>query len=151
MTLYEIMYALEHRLLPNLFYKDKMKFIAILLDHPEVLNEFFDKMCQQEKIVNPYTKDDFQAEPYRVNDEIVMAKITFPEPIQEPLCYCVYLLFDLNFKQANYYCIERGTDENDLYVCSWDAKENHYNYGHCTWQDDYERCKELFLNQVYKN
>ncbi len=48
---------------------------------------------EQEGVSNPYTEDDFDVIASKVTEDILMLKVTFPEPEEEPLCYCSYFFF----------------------------------------------------------
>lgn len=149
---YRIRYAFEHKLIPHYFYEQAANFIGTLLNDREVLFRIIDDMYEQEGVDNPYTSEQFQMKGVRISDEVMMLKITFPEPDQEPFCYCSYLFFDSTFEKLGYYCIERGTEATSLpYVCSWSADGVHHNYGNCTLDNDEAMlmCADMFMEREF--
>lgn len=148
-----VRYVFEHRLLPQWFYKDKQEFIAALLHDKSILYRIIDDIFTKEDMLNPYQPEQFDIEAGRIAEDLIMVKIIFPTPEDEPLCYCSYMLFDKDFKKAIYYCIERGQDDSLEYpfVCSWSEDMTHSNYGQCSMEDlgDFKRCLHLFLDEEY--
>ena len=151
MTVYDIRYSFEHRILPAWFYKHKGQFTGLLLKDKNVLYEIIDDMFKDAEMENPFTRDDFDIVAARLSNEIMMLKIIFPAPDQEPLCYCSYLFFDQNFERTSYFCIEKGgsIEPDKPYVCGWTADGKHQNYGNCTFDenDDFLRCLNLHISK----
>ena len=144
-----IRYTFEHRLLPQWFFEDKERFVAVLLKDKGLLFDVINEIFQKENVKNPYTPDQFDIEPARLTDELLMVKIIFPEPEEEPLCYCSYLFFDLAFENPAFFCIEKGNAYSDdrPFVCSWTKEGVHQNHGNCTFEghNDFSRCVEVFM------
>lgn len=111
MERHEIRYLLEHRLLPHWFFEQKMQLIGLLLRDQEVLYRIIGDLFEKEGIENPYTADQFAVTVSKPDDKMVV-RISFPEPEEEPLCYCSYLFFDETFEKVSYFCIEKGDEEN---------------------------------------
>ena len=57
-------YALEHRLLKDLFFSDSMRTAAVLLQGGQLF-DMFDRILKQSKLDNPYSKKDFRTEGMR--------------------------------------------------------------------------------------
>ena len=144
-----IRYMFEHRLLPQWFFKEKERFVAPILKDKGILFEVLDQIFRKENVDNPYSPEQFNSEAAKLTDEVLMVKITFPEPEEEPLCYCSYLFFDLAFEKIAYFCIERGNPAGDdlPFVCSWTKEGTHLNHGHCTFEEhnDFLRCADIFF------
>ena len=149
MDRHSVRYLFEHRLLPKWFFEDKMELIAMLLHDKKTLPGILSRIFEKEGLENPYTEDQFNVEPAKLTDEIMMLKLTFPEPEEEPLCYCAYLFFDKDFKKPAYYSIEKGNEESgdQVFVCSWTAKGKHVNHGTSTLEDqhDFLSCVEVYM------
>ena len=148
-----VRYAFEHRLLPQWFYEDKEQFIGLLLHDKTVLFNVLNDIFQKEGIENPYTEKDLDIEFSKVTDEVLMLKISFPEPEEEPLCYCSYLFFDEAFEKMSFFCIEKGNEHGQDYpfVCSWSKDGVHSNYGNCTFEEynDFIRCADVHMEKFY--
>lgn len=148
-----IRYVFEHRVLPQWFFEDTQKFVGVLLNNKEVLYDFINDIFEKENVENPYSEDDFKVEAAKLTDNVLFVKISFPEPEEEPLCYCSYMLFDEKFEKKRYYCIERGNEAGDFlpFVCGWTPEGTHVNYGHCGLGEDEDliRCMELYVNELY--
>lgn len=80
-----VRYQFEHRILPQLFFEDKAQFIGIILNDKDVLFRVIDEIFSGEEVTNPYSKDDFTIEAARIAESVMMLKIIFPEPEEEPL------------------------------------------------------------------
>lgn len=147
MNVHEIMYTYEHNILPENFYEYGTDFIAVILKRKDVLyrviNEFFD----EEKVDNPYKEEDFELDVMNCSEDFLAVKLTFPLPKQEPLCYCSYIFIDKELQKLNYFCIERGDNSEEAYVCSWTKDRQHINYGKCSLsdQEDYEKCLNVYM------
>ena len=154
MELHGIVYHYEHKLLSRLFFEDKELFVTAVLKDPSFLFRVFDDLCQQVGIPNPYQEDQFCAKAAKITEQIMMLKISFPEPEDEPLCYTSYLFFDHSFEKISFYCIEKGGEHSDHmpFVCSWAADGTHRNHGNCTLEDKaaFLRCADLHTRSFYE-
>lgn len=112
-----------------------------------MINDIF----QNEELENPYTPEQFGIEAERLTEEVMMLKIIFPEPEDEPICYCSYLFFNRDFEKTGYLCIEKGNGEGQEkpFVCAWTADGTHLNYGRCSFEEhgDFLRCVEIYMEQ----
>ena len=153
MNQHEIRYMFEHRLLPHWFFESKLSFIGMLLQDKGVLYRILDDIFKKEEVENPYTADMFELSLSKITDQIMMAKICFPDPEEEPLCYCSYLFFDEKFEKPGYFCVEKGNTEGDRYpfICSWTEDGFHQNHGHCGFENDSDflRCRDIYLESIY--
>lgn len=148
---HEVRYAFEHQILPHLFYKDKEQFVGMVLQDKGVLYEIISSIFDKEGVENPYVDEDFEVEPIRLSEDVLMLKITLPEPEEEPLCYSIIMIFDLDFKIIKFYCIEKGNEQGSFqpFVCAWTEDERHLNYGHCGLDDNsgITKCVEIFAEE----
>lgn len=155
MDLHQIRYLFEHKLLPLWFFEDKDKLLGALLQDKDMLFKIINNIFEKEGVENPYSKEQFSVLPKRVAEDVMALKISFPEPEQEPLCYCCYLFFDKEFAKLRYYCVEKGQEvyggERVVYpfICSWTQDGGHLNHGNCAMVDDgdFKRCVELYKNE----
>ena len=140
---YSIRYSFEHRLIPDLLYKEGLGFMASIVGEKNVLNEIFKEMLERARLDNPYGDEAIKVEPFRIED-IIIANIIFPEPEEEPLCYEAYALFDTKQNRAGYYCLEKGgTLDDEPFLCGWSEDGVHLNYGNCSFNRE-----ELLLNII---
>ncbi len=148
-----IRYMFEHRLLPKWFFEDKMKFIGLLLHEKETLFNRINNIFKIAEVDNPYSLEDFNVTAAKITDDVLMLRIGFPEPEEEPLCYCAYLFFDESFEKVSYFCIEKGNAVSDNYpfVCSWTPDGVHRNHGNCSFEDDNDfiRCVDIHMKREY--
>ncbi len=153
MTNFEVMYVLEHKLLPNWFFTEKERLVAPLIGQDDFVFSVLDDICKKENLENPYDKESFIINSAKLSEDILMIKLTFPEPDAEPLCYCSYLLFDINFEKTAYFCIEKGGDGCPPFVCRWGSDGGHFNCGTCTLEDnnDLTRCFDIYLSMYGKD
>lgn len=146
-----IRYYFEHRLLPGWFFEHKEEFVGLILHDKTILFEMINDIFTDEKVSNPYKKEDFDVIASKVTDEVKMLKIIFPEPEEEPLCYCSYIFFDDEFEKISYFCIEKGNEASDNmpFVCSWSEDVIHSNHGNCTFEEynDFIRCAEIHMKK----
>ena len=155
MELHQIRYLFEHKLFPLWFFENKDKLVGALLQDKDMLFKIINNIFEKEGVENPYSKEQFSVSPKRVAEEVMALKISFPEPEQEPLCYCCYLFFDKEFVKLRYYCVEKGQETQDgegmeyPFICSWMPAGTHLNYGHCTLEndEDFRRCVEIYESE----
>lgn len=134
-------YIFEHRVIPDLLYKNGIEFMASIVGEENILNEIFIDILEKSGIENPYGADAITIEPFKIQD-IIVAKIIFPEPEEEPLCYESYALFHTDENRAGYFCLEKGeTVDDEPFLCGWSEDGIHLNYDHCSFDRD-----ELILN-----
>lgn len=154
MNQHEIRYLFEHRLLPQWFFKYQFSFIGSLLQDKEILYRMIHDLFKEEGLENPYTPDQFQVTVSNLMDQMSL-KISFPEPEEEPLCYCSYLFFDKEFDNVSFFCIEKGNKEDQMhpFLCSWTPDGTHLNHGRCTFEnnDDFLRCAKIHMEQPSEN
>lgn len=150
MTLHDALYIYEHKILPTNFFKFKGDFVATVLKRKEVLFKVFDGMLAEEKICNPYAEEEFKVDVLRADDELMILKITFPEPEDEPLCYCSYLFLDKELEKLRYFCVEKGAGIGGVqkYLCSWTQSGEHLNHGVCDLyeNEEYIKCLSIYEN-----
>lgn len=148
-----IRYMFEHRLLPQWFFENKMEFVGLLLHEKEILFNVISDIFVEENVDNPYSVDDFGVSVAKIAEDVLMLRIGFPDPEEEPLCYCAYMFFDENFEKVSYFCIEKGNSESEgcPFVCSWTPDEVHYNYGNCSLENynDFIRRSDIHMEREY--
>ena len=105
-------------------------------------------MIEEEGIDDPYPEIAITIEPFRI-ENILCSVIELPQPEEEPLCYEVYVLFNIDTKEGAYYCLEKGGYIDDQpFLCGWSKEGSHLNYGNCSFDRDelIGNMIKLFLN-----
>lgn len=153
MDTHQIRYMFEHKLLPHWFFEEKDQFVGMILHDKNVLYKIISDIFQKENVENPYSQEQFDMEAAKVTEDVMMMKIIFPEPEDEPLCYCSYLFFDQAFEKTSFFCIEKGNNMGNMrpFICSWSPDGSHSNYGSCSVEDgqDYLKCADLHMEREY--
>lgn len=144
MNLNESMFYFEHTLLPGWFFKEQKKFVIAALNDKTFLYRVLSDVFENEDVKNPYKAEDFVAEPAKISEDLMMLRIIFPMPSQEPLCYCSYMFFDNDFKQTSFYTIEKGDPAKGPlpHVCEWTPDGSHHKIGRCSFDNmgDFKAC-----------
>lgn len=156
MTRHEIRYMFEHRLIPQWIHEEGTTFVAMLLQDKGLLYRIINDIFEKEGVENPYREEQFQVESGKAAEDVMMVKICFPEPEDEPLCYCGYLFLDKEFEKVSYVVIERGNSfgKELPFVCVWEFEDGgpmHVNYGNCEkdGQDDFVRAMDVYMRKWY--
>ena len=134
----DALYFLEHKLLPNQLYKEKLGFIGALLDREELLGLIAKEVAESAGEDFAYDAADFCVALHVLDEanKLYLLQFEFPEPPASPLCYRALFLFDLDFKSAAYFTVERSFGENGPFgpagapmLCSWNTEDCHLNHG----------------------
>lgn len=141
MTIREIRYFFEHKLLPMWFFQKKEELIAILLDKNAnmpfvVMND----ICEKEGVKMTYEPTQYNSVMYVMTKEITMVMLNMPKPESEPLCHRIYLVFDKDYKKLGYFTVEEGNKFGN-FMCGWDKDGSHINYGSCPSEQKQELIK----------
>lgn len=151
MNLNEILYMIEHQLLPKWFYEGREFFINDLLDNEDMIFETLNSILEEEELENPYSREDFIVKGEIINDDILMMEVKFPEPKVGPLAYCCYMFFDNDYEKLDFYCIEKPCENSGEkpFLCSWTPEEQHINYGECSLKgfQTKQLCKKIFMQK----
>lgn len=136
-------YALEHRIIPQYLYEDGLSFMSVIVSKENPLSKVLIDLLREDGIENPYGETPVSVEPFQL-ENILIARIVFPEPEEEPLCYESYAFFDTENKRAAYYCLEKGGAVDDRpFLCGWSEAGNHLNFNNCSFDR-----KELIANML---
>ncbi len=128
-------YYFQHKLIPQTFYEDKVKFVnALSAQGASILYSGLKEVLEHFKIENPYTLDMFGVEVMQYSKEVIIIKVSFPEPEDVQFCYCAYMIFDPKCKKQMYFCVEKGMEHS--FLCGWTQGNDHINYGSCEPTDN---------------
>lgn len=151
---YKVLYTLEHRLIPQWFYKDQRAFIDAVVADPTMIYRIVTDLLKQENEENTFSEEDFASMRYKFTEKVLALKISFPEPEMEPLCHCAYLVFDKDCNKIMYFTIEKTSEPDvEAVVCTWDKDSKHMNFGPCTFEEygDLRKCAEIYFKIKYEN
>lgn len=101
-------YEIEHKIIRSFFFDNPETFIGALIQSNNTIFEIYDDAFQKAGINNPYSSKDFCVKGVRFDPDGFFMRINLPKPEFFPLCYRIYLVCDLEFKNAEFYTIERG-------------------------------------------
>ena len=128
-------YYFQHKLIPQTFFEDKVKFVnALAAQNTKVLYAGLKGVLEHFNIENPYTEDMFGVDIMQYSKNVLIIKVSFPEPEEVTYCYCAYMIFDPKCKKQMYFCVEKGAEKT--FLCGWDARSDHINYGACEPTDE---------------
>ena len=148
-----ILFELEHDFLLKFFYELKEKFIEVFLRSERYLYDAFCWMCEEDKIHNPYKKEEFNVVIHKLSDEVCALEFTFPEPERTRFCYRAYMFYDMNFERLDYFCIEKGYELGitEPLLCGFSPDHFHfrYRYGTLDTIESLKQCYEIFLRNWY--
>ena len=131
MKLKKARYTLEHEALPLFYFENKKEFISLLLESKgKLLYNIMDDFCDQIGCENLYKKEDYQVDAINVNKKVRIVRATMPDSREALECKYVYFIFDVKFKKMNYFTAEK-TEIGIDFLCGWDKRRNHLNYGYC--------------------
>lgn len=140
-TVQNLRYQFEHRILPHYFYQSPYTIMTYLLS--EGIMHPWQIVCDSNGTDPTYSEADTKASLYFLagdgeDDDVFIERIILPKPDKDLLCYRIYLLYDVYKENAVYFTIESDQMTNEMspydggefvFVCSWDEESVHHNYG----------------------
>ena len=153
MTTNEILYSLEHDLLPKAVFDDTRTMVGVLAQDPGALYEFASELFKRNGQDNPFSPGEFTVEPSMINPDVAMLKLRFPKPQVAPLCSMSLIFFDRTFRKVSYLCMEKANDSWGSFpqICSWEADGQHVSYGNESQDPDEQilKCVNIHLERYY--
>ncbi|MBO4862183.1 MAG: hypothetical protein J5535_04740 [Firmicutes bacterium] len=131
MTVQQVLYHFQHRLLPMWFYDSPKEFVGVLSEKDTALFEILSELLARGEVENTFRAGEFKAEPVEVSDDAMALRIKYPKPQDAPLCFGAICFFNKDFDKLAFYTIEKGEDLEGGFpvLCSWDEDGSHSNYG----------------------
>ena len=149
MTVQQVLYHFQHRLLPMWFYDSPKEFAGVLSEKPEALYEIFSTLLAQGGVENTFHAGEFKAEPVDVSEDVMAIRIKFPKPVDTLLCHGALAFFNKGFDKLSFYTVEVGEDiEGGFPVLgAWDSDGTHYTYGKVSPdpEEQIAECVEKYL------
>lgn len=126
-TLFDVRYYFEHRLLPQVFYQDPEGTMESL---PESgLYDRWSRYTAESSFDVTYPEDAFSVREMMQDSGIRMLMLTMPQPESTLLCYRIYLCFDPETGTAAYYTAEydiyEGYYDEECLICGWKPDRIH--------------------------
>ena len=147
----QVLYHLQHGLLPSWFYEEPKNFIGVLSQEPKALFEIASELFRRANLEMPYKAAMFSAEPGEVNENVMVLRIKFPKPDAVPLCHGALCFFDKSFQNINYFTLEKGPDLEGDYpiLCSWSKDGQHFNLGSVSPDPDEQlvQCIDMYMGK----
>ena len=147
---YNIMYTLQHRIMPKAFYTNPSMFIKTNENDPNRNFNVLNDMFLDAGSFNPYKVTDFNVDKRNVSGNIGCLKFTFPNTEYECLCKFIYCFYNnKDYSDCFYLTIENGGvfSKGMPLICAWDNKTRHINFGAYDKDDDaFEKCIEIYKN-----
>ena len=141
MTLVELRYYFEHKLLPRYYFENTISFVSEIFqayreDVESNSNPLFDmisELAENQGIELPYSEDQFKVEIIVLDEDNVMFRICMPEPEEPILCSEIYLVFCIeDFSTKRFFTVElleRKWLRKTYCLCEWEEDDFHGNHG----------------------
>ena len=149
MTVQQVLYHFQHRLLPMWFYDSPKEFAGVLSEKPEALYEIFSTLMEQGGVENTFRAGEFKAEPLEISDTVTAIRIKYPKPQDEPLCFGALAFFNKDFDKLHFFTMEKGEDIEGIFpvLCSWDSNGEHFSHGTVSLDPDEQllECVNMYI------
>lgn len=115
MTLYELRYYFEHKLLPKYYFEDTVPFLSEMFevygneedDKDNLLYNMIKELAEKNNIEFLYSKEQYKVDLCPLNEDDFMIRISLPDPEEPLLCSYIYLLFPIeDFWGKRYFSVE---------------------------------------------
>ena len=127
-SLHDIRYGFEQIVLPGLFHETSYSFFTSIFNEPDRIYTIFSDLCKSQRFNNPYNKTQFRSRLVKINPNVIAYQVTFPTPLEPPLCHRAYFIIDSDCKNLKYYTAEKGLG-NATFLCQRLPNGSHLNCG----------------------
>ena len=152
LSVHEVRYYFEHRLLPQLLFEDADQLLGFILENS--INQLWLNFIADLDFVNPYTADDFNQSIVYQTENAVIVRADLPKPEDSPLCLRVYFYYDFNADIKAYFTVEYDNFFGESwFLCEWTQEGVHNDYGTIDTvkpadADDYAESLEREVNGI---
>ena len=126
-TLFDVRYYFEHRLLPQAFYQEPEELMESLREGG--LYDRWSRYTAERSFDVTYPADAFSVREMMQDSGLRMLMLTMPQPEKTLLCYRIYLCFDPETGPAAYYTAEydvyEGFFDEGCLICGWKPDRTH--------------------------
>ena len=130
LTLFEIRYYFEHRLLPQRFYYSPEAAMDSLRGNG--LYEMWRSYTAENTAEVAYKAEEFSTREMLKESGIIVLMLSMPEPADTLLCYRIYLCYDPETGTAAYFTAEydkyEGYFDEGCLLCGWNEDGTHRYY-----------------------
>ena len=127
-SLTDVRYYFEHRLLPHDLYENADRLIPFLQQNG--VAALWTNFTLNNDLDPVYTKDQFGTREFPQADGTTILLLTLPMPEVTPLCCRVYLCWNEQTGKAAYYTVEYDDNFGEKwFLCGWSQDGTHLNYG----------------------
>lgn len=128
LTLYDVRYYFEHRLLPEELYENRDQLVAFL--RSSGVHALWASLTGSIGFETVYPEDAFGIAEFPQEDGTNVIMLSLPAPEDSPLCSRVYLCWNPETGKAGYYTVELDNLFGETwFLCGWNAEGIHENYG----------------------
>ena len=133
-SLRDIRYYFEHRMLPQQFYQSPETVISYLESNG--IYSLWSGFTGENNFSVTYGEEEFSVRDIPQENGMKMLMITMPEPEETPLCCRIYLCYDPEKQAGAYFTVEYDNNFDDSYfLCAWTPEGTHMNYGYAAKLD----------------
>ena len=120
----------EYSIIPKRLYAEKAEFIQKLCDEKEAfVNEIFAAAFKEPKLY-PYTEDDYSVMALDIAEDLTLIRVDLPDKgLVPPLCYRIYITYNPQKDEANYYTIEMTKEKDVRLLGGINTEGKHVSYG----------------------
>ena len=126
-TLFDVRYYFEHRMLPQEFYEAPEKTMDSLLE--KGLYERWNRYTADSGFDSPYPAESFSVREIPRNGDVRILVLAMPKPEKTLLCYRIYLCLDPESGTAMYFTAEydiyEGFFDESCLICGWKQDRTH--------------------------
>lgn len=139
---HELLYWLEHRHVPQVFFDLRDTFIRAIMREDD---SFYNALCgilADMKINMEFAAEEFVVDCVKVREGYYAVIIKWPEPLEATECTFSICKFDEGFGDLRYLTVECDpvVGSDTVFICEWDKKGRHLNHGTCPLSEALERC-----------
>lgn len=154
---YKVRYIVEHRAIPEIFYREKAGLLNAILDKQgQFFSQLFDLVSQtaEDEEAMSYSEEDFNIEPrgFRCEDmNVYVIIVDMPKPQCSPLCRTLYFCYEETTETVKYYTSEKSI-ETPYMLCGWNDDQTHVNYGRAELdrEKEFMQTARLFIDLISK-
>lgn len=124
-------YTIEHRILRDIYFNDRINFLDVVLGEKDALYNRFDMYYKSHGMKNPYLPGQFSVRLKCMTDGASAVVINLPAPEEKLLCHRIYAFFGKGLEKTGYFCVESHKKDKmeGPVLARWMRDGAHINYG----------------------
>ena len=142
---HELLYWLEHRHVPEVFFELRDTFIKAIMHEEDAFYKALCGILTDMEIDMLFNAEEFVVDGVKVREGYYAVIIRWPEPMEATECLFSICKFDEKFTELRYLTVECDSieDVSTVFICEWDKKGRHLNHGTCLLSEVLERCLRI--------